>query len=60
MQLTIQETHDLATRVMAALGHDSGDAKLIADHLIDCELRGLRLRRFGPGDQYRRENRAHW
>ena len=26
---------------MAALGHDAGDAALIADHLIDCELRGL-------------------
>ncbi len=25
-----------------SLGHDSSDAKLIADHLIDCELRGLR------------------
>jgi LDH2 family malate/lactate/ureidoglycolate dehydrogenase len=27
---------------MAALGHDTIDAQLIADHLIDCELRGLR------------------
>ncbi len=26
---------------MAALGHDASDAGLIADHLIDCELRGL-------------------
>ena len=26
---------------MAALGHDANDAALIADHLIDCELRGL-------------------
>ncbi len=26
---------------MTALGHDASDAKLIADHLIDCELRGL-------------------
>jgi delta1-piperideine-2-carboxylate reductase len=26
---------------MAALGHDAHDAELIADHLIDCELRGL-------------------
>jgi LDH2 family malate/lactate/ureidoglycolate dehydrogenase len=26
---------------MAALGHDAIDAALIADHLIDCELRGL-------------------
>jgi delta1-piperideine-2-carboxylate reductase len=25
---------------MAALGHDASDAALIADHLIDCELRG--------------------
>jgi LDH2 family malate/lactate/ureidoglycolate dehydrogenase len=42
MQLTIQEAHDLAARAMAALGHDPTDAGLIADHLIDCELRGLR------------------
>jgi len=27
---------------MAALGHNATDAQLIADHLIDCELRGLR------------------
>jgi LDH2 family malate/lactate/ureidoglycolate dehydrogenase len=26
---------------MASLGHDVPDAALIADHLIDCELRGL-------------------
>jgi len=26
---------------MAALGHDAADAALIADHVIDCELRGL-------------------
>ncbi len=26
---------------MTALGHDDHDAALIADHLIDCELRGL-------------------
>ena len=26
---------------MSALGHDSADADLIADHLVDCELRGL-------------------
>jgi LDH2 family malate/lactate/ureidoglycolate dehydrogenase len=26
---------------MAALGHDAADAGRIADHLIDCELRGL-------------------
>src|ERR1700688_1452013 len=26
---------------MATLGHNPIDAELIADHLIDCELRGL-------------------
>jgi delta1-piperideine-2-carboxylate reductase len=41
MRLTIREARDLAARVMAALGHDSADAELISDHLIDCELRGL-------------------
>jgi len=41
MRLTIREAHQLAARVMAALGHDATDAELIADHLIDCELRGL-------------------
>jgi delta1-piperideine-2-carboxylate reductase len=39
--LTIREAHQLAARAMAALGHDPADADLIADHLIDCELRGL-------------------
>jgi len=26
---------------MAGLGHDASESELIADHLIDCELRGL-------------------
>ncbi|HUA22109.1 MAG TPA: Ldh family oxidoreductase [Bryobacteraceae bacterium] len=41
MRLTVKDAHDLTARVMAALGHDATDAGLIADHLIDCELRGL-------------------
>jgi len=41
MRLTIEEAHRLAARVMATLGHDATDAELIADHLMDCELRGL-------------------
>jgi delta1-piperideine-2-carboxylate reductase len=41
MQLTISESRQLAERVMVALGHDPTDAAVIADHLIDCELRGL-------------------
>src|ERR1700685_2397023 len=41
MRLTVREARDIAERVMTALGHDDQDAALIADHLIDCELRGL-------------------
>lgn len=41
MQLRIEEARRLATDAMEALGHDAADAALIADHLIDCELRGL-------------------
>ncbi len=41
MRLSIKDAHNLATEVMTTLGHDDNDARLIADHLIDCELRGL-------------------
>jgi delta1-piperideine-2-carboxylate reductase len=41
VQLTVNEARQLAVRIMSALGHDADDAGLIADHLIDCELRGL-------------------
>src|SRR5262245_59256556 len=41
MQLTVSAAHQLVVRIMSALGHDVEGAVLIADHLIDCELRGL-------------------
>jgi LDH2 family malate/lactate/ureidoglycolate dehydrogenase len=41
MQLSVSEAHQLVVRIMSALGHDAADSGLIADHLIDCELRGL-------------------
>jgi delta1-piperideine-2-carboxylate reductase len=41
MKLTINEAYQLAERAMVTLGHDAVDAATIADHLIDCELRGL-------------------
>lgn len=41
MRLGIAEARLLADRVMRALGHDPAEAGIIADHLIDCELRGL-------------------
>ena len=41
MRLTVEQARDLADRTMQSIGHDAGDARLIADHLIDCELRGV-------------------
>src|SRR5688572_25936854 len=41
MRLTVEAARGLADRAMQAAGHDADDARLIADHLIDCELRGV-------------------
>jgi delta1-piperideine-2-carboxylate reductase len=41
MQVSVQEGHALAVAVMMAYDHTPEYAGLIADHLIDCELRGL-------------------
>jgi delta1-piperideine-2-carboxylate reductase len=41
MRLNVSEARQLVVRIMSALGHDAVDSGLIADHLIDCELRGL-------------------
>ena len=41
MQISVCEARQLAERVMVAAGHDGAEASAIADHLIDCELRGL-------------------
>src|SRR3984957_3894097 len=41
MRLTIEAASSLARQALGALGYDPGEASLIADHLIDCELRGL-------------------
>ena len=41
MDLTVSEARALAERVMRALGYDAREAAVIADHLIDCELRGV-------------------
>jgi len=41
MQLSVKEARQLLVRIMSTLGHDAADSGLIADHLIDCELRGL-------------------
>jgi LDH2 family malate/lactate/ureidoglycolate dehydrogenase len=41
MQLTVAEARTLVDSVMRAIGHEPADAALIADHLIDCELRGV-------------------
>lgn len=41
MRLTIAEARTLAETVMRTMEHSEEYARLIADHLIDCELRGL-------------------
>lgn len=41
MILSIAQARTLATDAMVAIGHTAGEADIIADHLIDCELRGL-------------------
>jgi delta1-piperideine-2-carboxylate reductase len=41
MRMSIDEARSLLEAVMRNLGYDDGDDKIIADHLIDCELRGL-------------------
>jgi LDH2 family malate/lactate/ureidoglycolate dehydrogenase len=40
-RLSVAEARALAERTMQAVGHTADEAHLIADHLIDCELRGL-------------------
>ena len=41
MRLTIEAASSLARQALGALGYEAGEASLIADHLLDCELRGL-------------------
>jgi len=41
MILSIQQARALAEACMRAGGHGAEEAAIIADHLIDCELRGL-------------------
>jgi len=41
MQLTILNARALVEAGMAAVGYTDDEAAIVADHLIDCELRGL-------------------
>ena len=41
MTLTIDAARKLVEAAMTAVGHTPAEAAVIADHLIDCELRGL-------------------
>lgn len=41
MQVPIAQAHALVAATMAAVGHTADAAGIIADHLIDCDLRGL-------------------
>lgn len=41
MNLSVEDARVLAEASMVAIGHADDEAEIIADHLIDCELRGL-------------------
>ena len=41
MQLTIDRARGLVDRAMRAVGYEADEAATIADHLLDCELRGV-------------------
>jgi len=41
MRMTIEQARGLVNQAMLSLGYDAADARAIADHLIDCELRGV-------------------
>ncbi len=41
MKLLIADARALTERALAAYGYTAAEAAIIADHLIDCELRGL-------------------
>ena len=41
MQIAIADARRLIEDAMAAFGHTQSEAAIIADHLIDCELRGV-------------------
>jgi delta1-piperideine-2-carboxylate reductase len=41
MRLTIEHARGLVDRAMIAVGYGADEAATIADHLIDCELRGV-------------------
>lgn len=39
--VAISEVNDLAVAVLRSLGYSQEEADTIAEHLIDCELRGI-------------------
>lgn len=40
MNISIDEGHELVVQAMGRLGYDQADSVIVADHLIDAELRG--------------------
>jgi LDH2 family malate/lactate/ureidoglycolate dehydrogenase len=41
MRMTVEQARGLVNQAMRSLGYDAAEAQAIADHLIDCELRGV-------------------
>ena len=41
MRITVEQARQLVDRVMRSVGYDAAEANTIANHLLDCELRGV-------------------
>jgi len=41
MRMTVEQARGLVDQAMQTLGYDAAEARAIADHLVDCELRGV-------------------
>ena len=41
MRIGVEQARGMVNQAMHSLGYDSAEAQAIADHLIDCELRGV-------------------
>ena len=62
MRLSLADARALAEAAFVRLGHDAEESRIAADHLIDCELRGLGYAGFGRlvsiGERIRRAGRG--
>ena len=59
MILSIDDARALVHASMIAVGHTAAEANIIADHLIDCALRGLSYAGLPRADDRRVDPQRH-